>query len=241
MTAAAPLLVRSFDAVDSTNTVARRLLGEPGAPAVFAVLAAEQTAGRGQHDRRWCSPRGAGAFLSLALRRPPIPVARLPWCAPAVGVACAAALRELAALDVRLKPPNDLYLAGRKLGGILKEAEIAADGGVAWLVTGIGINTRRAARPLPAGAPAAVCLEEVLSPDLLRMIAGPDLRSAPPDAAVRELAIDDPALPPLVTVVLLRVVDWLERIAAGKLADIRAAYSSSLLPGAVLPADLPDR
>ena len=52
----------------------------------------------------------------------------------------------------RMKWPNDLQLAGRKVGGILAEAAYAADGKLDRLILGIGINVTQSGDELPAGA-----------------------------------------------------------------------------------------
>lgn len=110
-----------FDATDSTNEQARRLAAEhPGE--TLLVTAAEQTTGRGRRGRQWQSPRG-GAWLSFVrpLYRPPTAY---------VGASLAAAVAVLRAIlrvapeataDLRIKWPNDLLLAKRKIAGILCE------------------------------------------------------------------------------------------------------------------------
>ncbi|MBI4277335.1 MAG: biotin--[acetyl-CoA-carboxylase] ligase [Armatimonadetes bacterium] len=117
-----------YGRVGSTNDVARDL-AEAGAGEGTAVVAEEQTAGRGRQGRTWHSPPG-GLWLSVILR----PARPSPGVGLAVGVAAATALRRATGADVRLKWPNDLVIAGRKLGGILLEA---AGGAV---IAGIGIN-----------------------------------------------------------------------------------------------------
>jgi len=92
------------DAVSSTQDVARQL------PVGTVVVAEQQTAGRGRLGRRWEAPPGSALLASWVM-----PVNEL---APlAAGVASARACGE----SVRLKWPNDLLLAGRKVGGILVE------------------------------------------------------------------------------------------------------------------------
>src|SRR5262245_60454042 len=100
-----------FDQVDSTNRVAVALAGDAGNAGV-AVLAAEQTAGRGQYQRVWHSPRG-GVWLSAVLFPPPElrrPAVVTAWAA----VAAAEVVREFTGRPARIKWPNDVLLAGRK-------------------------------------------------------------------------------------------------------------------------------
>ncbi len=111
--------------VASTQDVARDL------PVGTAVVADHQTRGRGRLGRCWQAPPGSALLASFVL--PFHPLGSL-----AAGVAAAEACGEA----VRLKWPNDLLLGGRKLGGILVEA----DGRRA--IVGIGVNLRWA----PPGA-----------------------------------------------------------------------------------------
>jgi len=145
------LRVRTVDETASTNeALVQRPFGRsPAPPALMATL--HQTAGRGRRGRVWvCEPGRALAF-SIAFERvvgaeaPPIALSI------AVGVAAARALVPWAP-DVRVKWPNDLQRAGRKLGGILVETRrglpLAAPGAAAHsathsierIVVGIGLN-----------------------------------------------------------------------------------------------------
>jgi len=130
--------LRRVERCTSTNAV---LLAERAASDHPVVLVAgRQTAGRGRRGRRWHSAPGAGLTFSLALRvrRPLRELAALSLVA---GVAAARALRALGVARAALKWPNDLLVAGAKLGGILVETR---GGGAAAsrAVIGIGINLR---------------------------------------------------------------------------------------------------
>lgn len=121
--------------VTSTNDVLREQ-ARAGAPEWTAVVAEEQTAGRGREGRSWASPPG-NLFLSVLLR-PELAPASLGVLPLLVGVAAAEACTSLGA-PARLKWPNDVVVGERKLGGILVEA--ASSGGtVEYVVAGIGIN-----------------------------------------------------------------------------------------------------
>lgn len=129
------MAVHVVERCTSTNTLL--LHGEFAPPCLLA--AEEQTAGRGRRGRRWYSTRGASATFSVAhvSRRPLRELAGLSLVA---GVAAAQALHELGATSTRLKWPNDLVIAGDKLGGILVETR--ASRGSTLAVIGIGINCR---------------------------------------------------------------------------------------------------
>jgi BirA family biotin operon repressor/biotin-[acetyl-CoA-carboxylase] ligase len=124
-----------FRLTDSTNERARAL-ASAGAPHGALVTAAEQTAGRGRAGRVWSAPAGRALLMSLVLRRYP----RLLPLAAAVAVA------EVVAPEARIKWPNDVWIDGRKVAGILVEGR-PQEG---WMVVGIGVNVAVRTEDLPA-------------------------------------------------------------------------------------------
>jgi BirA family transcriptional regulator, biotin operon repressor / biotin---[acetyl-CoA-carboxylase] ligase len=111
--------------IGSTNARARELAAA-GAPHGTVVTADEQSEGRGRQGRTWSAPAGRALLCSVIVRDPP---ALLPLAA---GVAVA----EVVGPDARIKWPNDVLLAGRKVAGILAEGR-PQEG---WAVVGIGLN-----------------------------------------------------------------------------------------------------
>jgi BirA family biotin operon repressor/biotin-[acetyl-CoA-carboxylase] ligase len=139
--------------VTSTNDLALTLAEQSAAEGT--VVAAElQTAGRGRQGRAWASPAGAGLYVSAVLR-PPDRVA--PLVTLAAGVALADGIRDATGLLVTLKWPNDVYVQGRKLAGILAEGGTSS-AGVSHVVLGFGINLLPVALP-PDVASRATSLE----------------------------------------------------------------------------------
>jgi len=145
--------VEFHDSLDSTNRRARDLAGRGRENVV--VLAAEQTGGRGRLDRDWASPRG-GIWLSVLLR-PPVPAAHAPVYTLAAAVAVTRAVREVG-VDATIKWPNDVLVGGRKLAGVLTEAEHEG-GSLAWLVVGVGLNANVAPATLPGDRPTSLRAE----------------------------------------------------------------------------------
>ncbi len=140
--------VHRFESAASTNDLARALALE-GAAHGTAVLAREQTRGRGTKGRAWHSPAGLGLYASFILRGPeggPMPS---PHLLPlALGLAASDAILEAAGVESRLKWPNDILFGGRKLGGILCEgAGAGAAGG--FIVAGLGLNVGHTASDFP--------------------------------------------------------------------------------------------
>lgn len=136
---------------ESTNLVARGL-AEAGAGHGTLVTAAEQSAGRGRHARRWWAPAGGALLMSLVLR---LDALWGPGAAEERGLlplAAGVAVCDAIDLDARLKWPNDVVLVGSggalaKLAGILVEGRPQAG----WLVLGIGVNVAFAVEEAPSG------------------------------------------------------------------------------------------
>ncbi|MDQ4107113.1 MAG: biotin--[acetyl-CoA-carboxylase] ligase [Actinomycetota bacterium] len=99
-----------------------RALAHGGASHGTLVISRVQTGGRGRLGRSWGSPLG-GLWMSLVLR-PGFDAGLAPRITPSAAVAVAKALRELG-IEARIKWPNDLLVAGRKICGILAEASAA--------------------------------------------------------------------------------------------------------------------
>lgn len=102
------------------------------------LLAESQTAGRGRRGRQWHSPFGSQFIMSMYWRLDEGPTAAM-GLSLAIGVAVVQALESAGYRDLSLKWPNDIYMARRKLAGILVEMS-AAVGGICHLVIGVGVN-----------------------------------------------------------------------------------------------------
>lgn len=132
--------VEVLQSTDSTNAeVMRRLAGNGSAP--LAVLAEYQSAGRGRRGRSWSSPYAGNIYLSLGWRFA-VGAPRLEGLSLAVGVVVAEMLSANGlAGRVGLKWPNDIWVGGRKIGGVLIELSGDLEDACAAVV-GIGINCR---------------------------------------------------------------------------------------------------
>jgi len=121
----------------STNTILLERAAH-GAPSGSVLVADHQTAGRGRRGRNWVSSPDCSLTFSLLWRLPP--AVRSSGLSLAVGLAVAQALESLGIQGISLKWPNDIWLNGKKLGGIL--IEVASDSNGLGLVIGIGLNLR---------------------------------------------------------------------------------------------------
>jgi BirA family biotin operon repressor/biotin-[acetyl-CoA-carboxylase] ligase len=124
---------RHFSRTDSTNTRAREL-AEAGAPHGTVVTAGEQSEGRGRQGRTWTAPPGKALLYSAVLRPLDERHLLLPLAVPLA--VCEAAESLQPGIECSIKWPNDVWVDGRKLGGILIEAR-PQDG---WAVIGVGLN-----------------------------------------------------------------------------------------------------
>ena len=183
--------IERLDACDSTQDEARSR-ADAGCPDRTVVVAGRMDDGRGTHGRGWHAPEG-GLYLSIVLRDPPVPQ----LLTLALGNAVADVL-EVAGVEPGLKWVNDVWVAERKVAGILVEAESSGDG-VELALAGIGINVNGHADdwPHPLNG-TATTLEDQLGAD----------------ACIEDLES-----------FLLESIDgWLAKLAAGRGDDVVAAW-----------------
>ena len=134
-----------FEETDSTNDLAARA-GDDGLPEGLVIFAESQRAGRGTLGPSSGPRRRVGALLFSILLRPPaaVPVERwaeLTFCA---ALAVAETAEEFTGQPARIKWPNDVLVAGRKIAGILLEAHHRQTPG--FVVVGIGVNVPESGR-----------------------------------------------------------------------------------------------
>jgi BirA family transcriptional regulator, biotin operon repressor / biotin---[acetyl-CoA-carboxylase] ligase len=215
---------RLFEQLGSTQDEAREQ-ARAGSPHGTLVWALEQTAGRGRLDRPWVSNRGAGLWFSLVLR-PGGDSSAAALLSLAAGVGVARGLPTSSAGSVRLKWPNDVLLNGRKLAGILAEAE-THDGRLSFVLLGVGLNLD----PGPQGFPPSIATEAAA----LVEVADPPLDAAALMAsllaeleAASELAFAEPEK--------LRK-DWLELSdTVGR--EVRAQIGTATIEGRAVDLDI---
>ncbi len=130
----------------STNDVAWEAM-ERGAAAGFVVFAERQTKGRGQYGRRWESAPCQGLWFSVLLR-PAMTLRESPRLTSLLAEVVSATIAEETGCTPTIKPPNDIYIAGRKVAGVLVEGRTASDGSYV-AVAGIGINVNQAVEDFP--------------------------------------------------------------------------------------------
>ncbi len=137
---------RHYRCTDSTNARAREL-AEAGAPHGTVVTAAEQTAGRGRQGRSWTAPPGKALLYSAVVRPLDQRHSLLPLAVPLA--VCEAAEALAPGTPCRVKWPNDVWVEGRKLAGVLIEAR-PQEG---WGVIGVGLNLAISPEEFPTRPP----------------------------------------------------------------------------------------
>ena len=117
---------------------AAHAMAEAGAPHGTAVAAREQATGRGRRGKSWASPRG-GLWLSVVCRPPD--ATGMEHLSLRVGLAVALAVEHMfpGMPQVAIKRPNDLFIRGKKVAGILCEARWEGPSPL-WVVVGLGLN-----------------------------------------------------------------------------------------------------
>lgn len=138
--------VLCYDTLPSTNAKAARLAFE-GCVDGLAVIAFQQTMGRGRLGRSWESPPDKGIYMSVVLR-PPMAPAETQIFTLAAAVAAVRAIYNTDGLRTGIKWPNDIVAGGKKICGILLEMNSEVDR-VNHIVLGMGINYSQTASDFP--------------------------------------------------------------------------------------------
>lgn len=122
---------------ESTNLVARQRAQE-GAREGTLVITDYQTKGRGRLERRWWSPPGENLLFSIIFR-PPFEMTQAFRLTLVSSLAIAEAIRQKTGLEALIKWPNDIYIKGKKVSGILSELGVRNEK-AEYVIVGIGIN-----------------------------------------------------------------------------------------------------
>lgn len=135
------------DNLPSTNPALMEL-AEAGEAEGLLLLAESQSAGRGRQANSWYSPAHKNLYFSLLLR-PKLSLRRLPELALLSALALKQAIENLLpSLQIGLKWPNDLWVGGKKISGILCEGRDNTQFGLQAIV-GIGLNINCSLKDLP--------------------------------------------------------------------------------------------
>lgn len=129
--------IYAFKETTSTNDRAIDY-AQNGAAAGSVIIAEYQTAGRGRRERQWWSAPNQNLLFSIIFR-PDWPTSWVPRMMPMMVVSVARGIEAVIDRPVEIKWPNDLFIANKKIAGILTEMQGQADA-VDYVIVGIGIN-----------------------------------------------------------------------------------------------------
>ena len=146
--------------VPSTNALLHeraQSAARAGAPLPLgtSLRAGVQTAGRGRHARTWEGADGLNLYVSYLLDGAGLTAARLFALSQALALGVRDAVAALTpGHEAQVKYPNDVYLDGGKVAGLLVEASLAGEHPL-YVVAGVGLNVNQLDF---ASAPAATSL-----------------------------------------------------------------------------------
>ena len=135
----------AYRIIGSTNSTAK-MLADSGAADGTLIVAEEQSGGRGRRDNAWYSPAGGGIWASLILR-PGMRRSQLGSLGLLAALSVCLALEEQGSFRPKIKWPNDIYLNGKKIAGILCEAGWLG-GELKYVILGLGVNVNIPAFPV---------------------------------------------------------------------------------------------
>jgi len=123
-----------YPQIDSTNSEALRLLQQDNSKK-YVVIAGSQSLGRGRNRKYWHSPAADNIYLSLGLKIDDSKQLALSLSSAIAVIDAINPLLNKSSLEFGLKWPNDIYLDGKKIGGILIETNSNN-----LCVIGLGLN-----------------------------------------------------------------------------------------------------
>ncbi len=179
------LNISIYPSLPSTNSFLLEIAAE-GESSDRVVIAEKQSCGRGRKGRSFFSPHGSGLYISI-LVHPDISPREALNITPAAAVAVCDAIEKVSGENPQIKWVNDIFMRGKKVGGILTESRLS-ENSLKYAVIGIGVNLYPPDEKFPKeieNIAGTVFLEK--APDILPRLAAeilnslfeylPDLRS----------------------------------------------------------------
>ena len=149
--------------VDSTNNFLKNLLSNSKpVPEGTVIMAETQFAGRGQQNNKWHAEPGKNLTFSLLLQPHFLDIANQFDLNRAVSMGVYDALFPLLGYGLKIKWPNDIYYADRKLGGMLIE-NLLQGSRIKNSIIGIGLNINQ--ESFPDDAAGATSVKQILQRD----------------------------------------------------------------------------
>jgi BirA family biotin operon repressor/biotin-[acetyl-CoA-carboxylase] ligase len=156
-----------FEYLEQTGSTNKDLLSKAEGLPEFYVLATDfQTAGKGRMDRSWEASPGSSVMASILLRPQFTQSSGIGWLSLLTALAITRAISDLG-LAPKIKWPNDVLIAEKKVSGILAEAAI----NLSSVVIGFGININQSRQELPVDTATSLSLENVGAVDRDQLLA----------------------------------------------------------------------
>jgi BirA family biotin operon repressor/biotin-[acetyl-CoA-carboxylase] ligase len=130
-----------LDAVDSTNNYAANLIKAENVIHGTAILAENQFNGKGQRGNSWKTEAGKNLTCSIVLKPMNFKVNDQAMLSIVTSLGIIEAL-EQEGIDAQIKWPNDIYVRGKKIAGILIENFVKSER-VEYAVLGVGLNVNQ--------------------------------------------------------------------------------------------------
>ena len=144
-----------FEYLEQTGSTNRDLLAQAeGLPEFYVLTTDFQTAGKGRMQRSWEASPGSSVMASVLLRPSFAESSGIGWLSLMTALAISQAIAELGQ-DSKIKWPNDVLVADKKVSGILAEA--SAD--LSCVVVGFGINVNQTKAQLPVESATSLLVE----------------------------------------------------------------------------------
>ena len=156
-----------FEYLEQTGSTNKDLLARSeGLPEFFVLATDFQTAGKGRMERSWEASPGSSVMASILLRPQFTQSSGIGWLSLLTALAITNAISDLG-LAPKIKWPNDVLIAEKKVSGIL--AEVATD--LSCVVIGFGINVNQSANQLPVDTATSLSVESADSVDRDQLLA----------------------------------------------------------------------
>lgn len=169
---AASVKIETVHETGSTNNDMKKRARE-GEEEISVLIAEYQSAGKGRLGRSFFSPESTGIYMSI-LVRPAYTAEECTLLTTMTASSAAKAIEKVTGKKAELKWVNDIFLDGKKVGGILTEVSLAENRkNFEWAVVGIGVNLEKPKNDFPEelSSIASSVLDETSSETKNRLIA----------------------------------------------------------------------
>lgn len=159
------MILVKLDAIDSTNTYLKQLSKNADTKNWTVVTTEFQTLGRGQMQTEWLSDKGKNLTLSVLIRFDDFKASNQFYLNYAISLGIFNALKSYDLPQLKIKWPNDILSASKKVVGILIENSLKSDN-IYQTIIGIGLNVNQ--DNFPKTLPKAISMKQILKRDFNR-------------------------------------------------------------------------